>query len=46
VLKIEGKILDKKSPYQLKKDMNRKQKKRRYRQAKKKLASSSAINEI
>jgi hypothetical protein len=46
VLKIEEKILDKKSPDQLKKDKNRKRKKRRYRRAKKKLDSSSPINEL
>src|SRR3989337_2591299 len=37
ILKIEEKLFGKKSPEQLKRDKNRKQKKRRYRRAKKKL---------
>jgi protein subunit release factor B len=42
VLKIEENLLGKKSPEQLKMDKHRKQKKRRYRRAKKKLASIPA----
>jgi hypothetical protein len=41
-IKIEEKILGKRSPEQLKGEKRRKQEKRRYRRAKKKLASISA----
>src|SRR3989304_2624240 len=46
VSKIEEKIVGKKSPEQLKSDKNRRQKKRRYRRAKKKLTSISASKQI
>jgi protein subunit release factor B len=46
VSKIEEKILAKKSPEQLKREKNHKQKERCYRRAKKKLASISTIEEI
>ncbi len=46
VLKIEENLLGKKSPEQMKMDKYRKQKKRRYRRAKKKLASTSPFKQI